>query len=692
MPANRTERLLTLVIVLLSTRRGFTKHELFDEIELYGEAPSTAAREKLFDRDKAFLREQGIPVESYSEETLYDQDNSVRRYRIRADAYRLPGVRFSPEESAVLALAASMWEQASLGSAAARALRKLQARGVVADGAAASPLQPRIRTNDPNFDTVWKATTTRTPISFGYRPAARTGSAGGKAKPGRRRSTRRHVQPWGMGSRFGHWYVVGWDLDRGAERFFRLSRMTTPVALEAGSYDVPEDFDIEASLASLDRVFAPVTAVVEAREGAAAELRLRADGPARPESATGDRAGDRAGDRTGWDVLSLTVPDLDALAADTAGLGASAVAVEPAEFRQSVAELLRLALAAQLKPVPAFTLVRRTPAPASSSTAAQSHLTRLLDLVPYILGNQGADMEQTAQRFGVSAAQLASDLNLLFVSGPRHYPNGLMDVNFENGQIFIDNAQDLSEPVRLGMDEAAALIVGLETLSSLPGVGSTPALTSALAKLSEAAGESGRVGTAVAARLTEPEGTAGVLDQLQQAITGRRQLELRYLVPSRDEVTDRTVDPRRLFSVNDRWYLEAWCHRSEGVRNFRVDRIHNVTDSGPASWQGPDPDSTPAGLFRPSAEDELVTLLLEPAASWVESAYDAGRRADLARGRTAVELRVGNTRWIPGFIARQGGSVVVAAPESLRRETQEWLRAALANYEPPADGVPASNG
>ncbi len=669
--ANRTERLLNLVIALLSTRRGFTKHELFDEIELYSEAPSTAAREKLFDRDKAFLREQGIPVESYSEETLYDQDNTVRRYRIRADRYRLPGVRFTPEESAVLALAAGMWEQASLGSAAARALRKLQARGVEADDASASVLQPRIRTNDPHFETVWKATVTRTPLTFSYRPADRTSGTGeGSAKPARRRrSTVRHLQPWGMGSRFGHWYVVGWDLDRKAERFFRLSRMTGPVTLGEGSYEVPPSFSIDASLASLDQVFAPVPAVVRVREGAAAELRLRAGGEAVPAG------------QPGWEELTLTVPDLDALAADTAALGARAVAVRPPEFRSAVAGLLSAALQAQNKPVPAFTLGRRASSPAASSTAAQSHLTRLLDLVPYVLGNQGADLEHTARRFGVSPAQLADDLNLLFVSGPRHYPNGLMDVNFENGQIFIDNAENLSEPVRLGMDEAAALMVGLDTLASLPGVGQAPALASALEKLSEAAGESARAGSAVAARLAEPSGNAAVLETLQQAIAGHRQLDLRYLVPSRDEVTDRTVDPRRLFSVNDLWYLEAWCHRSEAVRNFRVDRIHRVTDSGPASWQGPAQDAAfPAGLFRPGTEDTLVTLVTEPAASWVESAYDAVRRADLPRGRTAVELRVGNTRWIPGFIARQGGSAAVAAPAELRTETSRWLVEALTNY------------
>ena len=680
MSANRTERLLNLVIALLSTRRGFTKHELFDEIELYREASSEAAREKLFDRDKAFLREQGIPVESYGEEPLFEADNSLRRYRIRADAYRLPGVRFTPEESAVLALAANLWEQASLGSAAARALRKLHTRGVLAEDAAASPLQPRIRTNDPNFDAVWRATTTRTPITFGYRAASRAGTgaggstggaagpAGGSASARKRRSTVRHLEPWGMGSRFGHWYVVGWDRGRKAERFFRLSRMSTDVTVEDGSYEVPEAFSIGASLASLDQVFAPVTAEVRVRQGTGAQLRSLAAEPA--ASAGG-----------GWEILALTVPDLDALAVDVAALGASAAALRPDELRTAVVDLLSGAAAAQRRPVPAYTLTRRRQAPAGSATAAQSHLTRLLDLVPYVLGNQGADMEQTARTFRISSEQLAGDLNLLFVSGPRHYPNGLMDVSYENGQIFIDNAEDLSEPVRLGMDEAAALIVGLDTLSSLPGIGSAPALASALEKLSEAAGDSGRAGAAVAARIGGSEAAEAVLTKLQRAIADRRQLDLRYLVPSRDEVTDRTVDPRRLFSVDDLWYLEAWCHRSEGLRNFRLDRIQAVTDSGPASWQGPDPDGAfPASLFRPSAGDTLVTLLLEPSANWVESAYDAGRRAELSRGRTVVELRVGDPRWIPGFIARQGGSVTVLAPPELRIRTQEWLDAALSGY------------
>ena len=653
MSAKRTERLLNLVIALLSTRRGFTKHELFEEIELYGEASTPEAREKLFDRDKAFLREQGIPVESYSDEPLFE-GTATQRYRIRQDAYRLPGVQFTSEESAVLALAARMWDQASLGSAAARALRKLQARGVLPEDAGTIPLQPSIRTNDPHFDEIWRAATTRVPVTFGYRAAGSAASA-----------TRR-VQPWGMGSRFGHWYLVGYDLDRGAERIFRLSRMEGPVRLRSGSYAVPDDFDIDASLASLDDVFTPRPATVELRPGAGTGLRLQA------RSVT-------AGSE-GWDRLHLEVRDLDSLAGDTAALGAAAVAVDPPELVSAVRTALATALDAQRRPLPAFTM-EDVPGPARRpGFGAQDHLTRLLDLVPYVLANQGAGMEETAAAFGVSKEQLAKDLDLLFVSGPRHYPNGLMDVSFDDDRIYIDNADNLSEPVRFGMDEAAALIVGLDTLSALPGIGSSAAVAAALEKLTEAAGEAGTVGTAVAARLDDAAGGT-VLAELQQAISAARQLELRYLVPSRDEVTLRTVDPRRLLSVDNTWYLEAWCHRAEAPRNFRVDRILGVRDSGPALTHAPEPGAAfPASLFTPGPQDTRVTLVLEPSALWVGEAYDAGRRAGLPDGRTAVELRTANTDWIPAFIGRLGGGAAVAAPEDLRTATESWLAQAAGNY------------
>ena len=658
----RTERLLNLVIALLSTRRGFTKQELFEEIELYSEAATAEAREKLFDRDKKFLREQGIPVESYSEDPLYEQDNSLQRYRIRSEEYRLPEVSFTPAESAVLALAAQMWEQASLGSAAARALRKLRARGVLAEDAAASPVHPAIRTADPNFDKVFRAVTNRTPITFGYRASNGTESS-------------RSVQPWGMGSRYGHWYLVGWDTDRNAERWFRLSRMTTDVSAARGSYSVPQDFDIHASLASLDTVFAPVAAAVDVRAGAGAELRLRAGGSADPEAALPSPP-------SGWDRLWFTVTDLDALAADAAALGSTARAVHPPELRAGARTVLARARSFQAEPVPEFPAPAAARSTAPKAAGAQERLSRLLDLVPYVLANQGADLAETAGRFGVSAEQLASDLNLLFVSGPRYYPNGLMDVNFETGEIYIDNAENLSQPVRLSMDEAAALVVGLDTLAALPGAAPTDAVASAHAKLTEAAGAAAGAGTSLAAELLPGGISPDLLKELQQAVTGRRRLAIRYVVPSRDEVSDRVVDPRRIFSDNNIWYLDAWCHKAQAGRFFRVDRILSATDHGEAAGDLPVADPRfPSSLFTPGEADEFVTIRLLPDAAWAADAYHAERRAQLPDGSQAVVLRTANTGWIPGFIARLAGSGAVLDPEALRLATQAWLDEAAANYE-----------
>ncbi|MHA7275632.1 helix-turn-helix transcriptional regulator [Arthrobacter sp. Hz1] len=653
MSAKRTERLLTLVMLLLSTRRGYSKEELFDEIELYGAAPSPAAREKLFDRDKAALREQGIPVQSFSDDPAFDHDNSIRRYRIAATEYRLPAVTFTAQESAALTLAAGMWDVATLDSAAARALRKLQNRGAARDDAAAVPVEPRIHTNEPHWDEVWRATTSRRPISFGYR-AASTG-----------REEERRLQPWGMGSRYGHWYVVGRDLDRGEERYFRLSRITTAPVQHEGTFDVPDDFTMRDSLASLGRASEPFSAVVAVRPDTCHLLRTR-------------RGALSSGDDGGWDTITFPYGDPGEAAADIAAFGPRARAVAPPELVARVAEQLVAATAAQDGPFTALTFTGRAARPARRKTSSDAHLRRLLDLVPYLLDHPGADMDETADRFGVTRAQLASDLELLFVSGPRFYPEGLIEVSLDGDLIFLSNADHLAEPVRLNLDEACTLIVGLDTLRRLPGLNPGSAAATAHAKLTEAAGDAGRAGRAIATTLTE-EAVSHTLETIQAALASRVRLELTYLVPTRDEVTQRTVEPIRAFSRDNTWYLEAWCTSARSVRNFRLDRIqaaHLTADPATRRPSIADGDL----LFRPTAGDTLVTFILRPPARWVAEQYDAERTQELADGQLAAEIRVATTEWIPGLIGRLGGDAAVATPDALRRDCVAWLTAARLNY------------
>ncbi|GAA1132173.1 hypothetical protein GCM10009582_31990 [Arthrobacter flavus] len=651
--AKRTERLLSLVMLLLSTQRGYSKEELFQKIELYGGAPTPAAREKLFDRDKAMLREQGIPVQSFSDDPAFDHDNSIRRYRIDAAEYRLPAVTFTAEESAALTLAAGMWDVATLDSAAARALRKLQGRGAARDDDAAILVEPRIRTNEPHWDEVWRATTSRRPITFGYR-AASTG-----------REEQRQLQPWGMGSRYGHWYVVGRDLDRGEERYFRLSRITSAPVLLEGSFDVPDGFTMLSSLASLDRAHEPFAAVVAVQPDTCHLLRTR-------RGAQSDAAGD------GWDLLRFPYGDTGGTAADIAAFGPRARVIAPPELVAMTKELLTRAAATQDGPLPEVEFTTSARRSARPKTSADAHLRRLLDLVPYLLDHPGADLDETAAHFGVTRTHLAADLELLFVSGPRYYPDGLIEVSLDEDRIFLSNADNLAEPLRLNLDEACTLIVGLDTLRRLPGQDPDSAAATAHAKLTQAAGDAGRVGSAIAATLTE-ETVGSTLETIQEALRSRVRLELTYLVDTRDEVTERTVEPIRAFSRHDSWYLEAWCTSARSVRNFRLDRMQAVrlTADPVDTAREPEADGDDV-LFRPTPGDELVTLLLHPPARWVAEHYAAERTQDLPDGRLAAEIRVATTGWIPGLISRLGGDAAVAGPEALRHECSVWLAAALA--------------
>ena len=127
-------------------------------------------------------------------------------------------------------------------------------------------------------------------------------------------------------------------------------------------------------------------------------------------------------------------------------------------------------------------------------------------------------------------------------------------------------------------------------------------------------------------------------------------------MPTRDEATERDVDPMRVVNIDAHWYLEAWCHRAEGVRLFRLDRIEAIEvldDDGtpPADARPRDLD---AGVFTPSPTDLLVRLRLEPAAAWVSDYYPTERVEWLAGGSSLVSLRTADTAWLRRLLLAAG--------------------------------------
>lgn len=669
MSASRTERLLNLLIALLNTKYGLRRGELREKV-YHDTTSSDVAFGRMFERDKGELRQFGFDVETVTDTGWGSDDPATTRYRIGKESNRLPDVSLTPEECTVLILAAQLWEQAALGSAAVDAVRKLQAAGGLVDAELPTGVQPRIRPAGQAFEDLVAAMHAQHPVRFSYL-ASSTGQ-----------EQERLVEPWGLGSRFGQWYLVGHDRGRGDKRFFRLSRLTSAVTvLEKESFTPPAGFNVRAELAALAEL--PVQhAVVDVEQGRLLGLRKRAQ--AVPDSGQEPRTLEPGLQRPAGGTDRLTVPfrDAETLGEELASYGPRATVISPPELEGAVRRRLTAAAAFAAGPVPDVAFPAAGPASRTRKRTSEDQLKRMLQLVPFLVHNQGLHISEVAARFGITRKALEEDLRILICSGlPEGYPDDLLDIQWDDDHVFITQALDLTRPVRFTVDEACALLTGLETLNGLPELAEGGALESVTLKLMAAAGEEGLKAAALSGPEVAP-GNAAILETARAAIGSGTQLRLLYFSPQRDAVSERDVDPLRLYSLDNTWYLEAYCHSAQGLRNFRLDRIEALEPNGlPAAAAAKPAESFPVKLFTPNDDDTVVVVELAPRGTGLADDYYAERTAALPGGGMLAEIRFGSTDWLPMFVAQHGGMVRILQPGALAVASREWIAAALTQYK-----------
>jgi proteasome accessory factor B len=228
----RVERLINLIAALLEASRPMTADQIREQIAGY-EGLSLGAFRRNFERDKETLRAMGIPLELRALDPFgIDPDG----YIIPKDRYYLPELDLEADELAALRIAAD----AILGSSevAHAGLMKLAAdtEGLPAAG-------PRVAwaadlaAEQPLLAGAYAAVAERTVVRFKY------------VRAGADAATDRTIEPYSLVHRKGHWYVVGRDVDRGAERSFKVSRIAGPISTTGRTFDVPKSFDAAAHLA-----------------------------------------------------------------------------------------------------------------------------------------------------------------------------------------------------------------------------------------------------------------------------------------------------------------------------------------------------------------------------------------------------------------------------------------------------------
>lgn len=323
MATTKVERLMNLVICLLSTRQFLTAEWIRESVAGYDDSTSHEAFSRMFERDKNELRDLGVPLETGTATRF----GGVEGYRINRDAYELPDIDLTSAESAAVAVAVKLWESPELTSAAQSALLKLRAAGIQVDqsesAAAVTAVPARTRGSEPALGALLAAIDDGRSVRFQHRPSL--------TEP----FTTRTVQPWGVVTFRGRWYLVGHDVDRNDTRTFRLSRIGDDVKPFGTSQSVrkPDGIDLQDIVRRVAGTSSVAgTARVWLHDGKALELR-------RMGTVVGVQS---LGARSGT-VVEVPVRSWDWISRLIAGHGADAVVLEPAELRADVISTLRTA-------------------------------------------------------------------------------------------------------------------------------------------------------------------------------------------------------------------------------------------------------------------------------------------------------------------------------------------------------------
>jgi proteasome accessory factor B len=311
MAPRKTERILNLTICLLVSGRYLPKSRIREAVEGYHDL-SDAAFERTFERDKDELRGLGVPIEVGSFDPLFDDEVG---YRIVASEFELPEIELDAEEASVVGVAARVWQHASMAESTLSAIAKLRAAGVEPDTSQLASLEPSVSATEPAFETLWTAVLDRCRVSFVYRGGAL-----------------RTLEPWGVTSSKGRWYVIGRDVDRDAVRMFKMSRISgLPRRVSRpGAFRVPDNLDLRSLARSLAPPEPTAEATVAIRAGKAPSIRRRG----RPATTDLDLP-------SGFDVFVVGYGDGWTFAEEVAPYGADVVVLEPLELRQLVIRGLR---------------------------------------------------------------------------------------------------------------------------------------------------------------------------------------------------------------------------------------------------------------------------------------------------------------------------------------------------------------
>jgi predicted DNA-binding transcriptional regulator YafY len=207
--------------------------------------------------------------------------------------------------------------------------------------------------------------------------------------------------------------------------------------------------------------------------------------------------------------------------------------------------------------------------------AEQARLPRLTAILTQLQTKRLVTATQLAEKFGVSVRTIYRDIRALEASG--------VPILTEEGKGYALVEGYRVPPVMFTEDEAHALITAEQLILKNKDASLAKHYGSAIDKIKAVLRYNSKDSADFLAKriLVRPqvkhETTSNVLLSIQSALAHFKVVQLTYHTNSKDETTERKVEPFALYNGQEEdWVLVAWCRLRKDFRMFRLDRIQKL--------------------------------------------------------------------------------------------------------------------
>jgi proteasome accessory factor C len=290
----------------------------------------------------------------------------------------------------------------------------------------------------------------------------------------------------------------------------------------------------------------------------------------------------------------------------------------------------------------------------------------MLDLVPFLISHQGISLADLAAHFKVDNDVIIDDLNTLWMCGlPGYTPLELIDLAFDSGYVTIRNAAPLAYIRTMSSTEIVSLALGLDLLRETTEKLSADQ-SERIEKLSQ------RLRDQVGGQITIASSSHTTSRSLiARSITQRVPVKMTYYSAHSDDQSERLVTAYDFFHEDDVEYFRGYCHSTQGMRTFRVDRIVAASFADVAVV-------TPAR--QPHQQEKIrvggtVRALDRTSAEAFRLDF-----AELEVG-SSVTLEAFSPEWLVRAIMAGAASLVVEEPSEFRLLVRQSVEATMALYE-----------